>query len=149
LAFIGLGGRLYGGSSKLRGSIADESVLVGFVFGVEGDLDAHDLSVLGELFVQVFAGEVLRNLSHEDVFLHQLYFLVAQEFRVEGKGSAAFSFNDWVLEFFKHLLEAFLVVDLDHGGIEEYADVSLDLGFNVDVDSSLVLDVFGDLYFGD
>lgn len=148
MAFVGLGSRLNGGGGIFGQGEANEAILVGLVLCVEGDLDTHDLSVFGEFLVQILAGEVLGDLSHKHVLLGQLGLLVAQELWVEGEGSALLAFDDWVLELLKHFLEAFLVVDLDHGGIEVSTDVSLDLGFNVDVNSCFVFNDFGDLYFG-
>ena len=70
LTLVDLGGGLNGSGGGVGVGKAAEVVLVEDLFGVEGDLDVHDINLFGELLVHVLADEVLGELPHEHI-LHR------------------------------------------------------------------------------
>lgn len=95
--------------------------------------------------MEVLGLKVLGNLLDEDVSIVELASVSTEELLVELEGSAWLVVELYVSQLLCNLVELFIVVDLQHCGIEMSSEISSNLRGNLDIVVSLLLDFFGDL----
>ena len=125
---------------------ANETVAAGLGVRVEGDLQGLDVTVAGEVLLELLGGELLGDASHKDVVVDDFLGVRSEQVVVEGKGTGGLAWGELEVA---HLLagkdELVLLGDLHDGGIEGTVKVASDLWNTCEDDSGLGLQDGGKL----
>ena len=142
LCFQGFGGRRW----VLE---AHETVAARLMVRVERDLEGLDVTVAGEVFLELGWRQFLRDAAHKDVVIDNLLRVGAEQVVVEGQGATGLAWCKLkVAHLFASELEFVFLRDLHDGRVKWAVQVTSDLWNTGEHDASLLLQHRGQLGAG-
>ena len=125
---------------------ADKAVAAGLVIRVEGDLEGLDVTVAGEVLLELLGSHLLGDAAHKDVVVNDLLGVGAEQVVVEGQGAGWLAWGQLEVA---HLLagedELILLRDRHDGGVEGAVKVASDLGHTGEDNAGSLLEDGGEL----